>query len=214
MELYPEYEIRIHDDKDILDFIDAEFPQYRDVTIRNMPQFIMTVDTVRYMWMHTYGGIYCDMDVFFQKRLEFEGGAMFIEREWTWPEDKTIISSVHNCFFGSVPGHPVWSEILDGIAQNVAALPPRAKPARKRGRIERKLRKLLFGKSEGKNDAPPVFNTTGPNAISKIITQRGLTEKFGDLRILAGAAVYQRGLSKGDLAGAYFVHETAGSWKE
>jgi hypothetical protein len=173
-----------------------------------MPKFIMIVDTVRYMWMAAYGGIYCDMDVFFRKRFEFDEGVLFAEREWTWPKDPSITNSVHNCWFASVPGHPIWTDLLDGIAENVRAMgAPRTRASLYAKNFLTKLRLR-------KPDYPAVFNLTGPNAISKILTKRTLLEQYPDVRVAPAEVIYQKGMSKGQPSDAFVVHETAGSWKE
>jgi len=213
-ELYPEYEIRLYDDNDIMEFIRDKFPDYYQNTIRKMPEFIMIVDTVRYMWMHYYGGIYCDMDIMFLNRFEFDDGVIFVEREWTYPEDKSITDSVHNCWFASTAGHPIWTEILDGIAKNVQALQGKAEKPAPRGRIGRYVEKVLIRLRLRKPHFPMVFNVTGPNAVSRIITQRSLLEKYSDVRVAPGKAIFQGGMSKGLPGDAFFVHETSASWRE
>jgi mannosyltransferase OCH1-like enzyme len=206
--LYPEYEIMIHDDNDIMRFIKKNYRDYHENTIVDMPKFILVVDTVRYMWMDHFGGIYCDMDVLFRKRFEFDDGAVFVEREWTYPKDISITDSVHNCLFASEPKHPVWTEILNGIARNARAM---QSPSARAGRFSRKVLAKLHLR---KPSYPLVFNVTGPNAISKIITQRSLLEKYNDIRVVPGREIFQAGMSKGKADDASFVHEAAGSWKE
>jgi hypothetical protein len=213
-DLYPDYEIRIYDDDDIKALIKKEMPEYYENTILKMPSFIMVVDTVRYLWMRLYGGIYCDMDVFFRSRFAFEDGAIFIEREWTYPEDVSITQSVHNCLFASVPGHPVWDEILDGIAANVRSLKGKKEPKPPRGKVGKFVARVMIKLGLQKRYFPMVFNVTGPNAISKIISDRSLHQKYEGVHIVPGKAIFQAGFSKGSLDDAYFVHETAGSWKE
>jgi len=160
---YPDYKILIHDDDDILQFIKKNYPDYYESTISQMPKFIWVVDTVRYLLMDHHGGVYCDTDVLFRKRFEFDAGVIFVEREWTWPNDRSIADSVHNCLFASEPKHPVWTDILNGITQNVRAV---QSPTAQASRFEKRVVAKLLGKSV----YPVVFGVTGPNAISKIIT--------------------------------------------
>jgi hypothetical protein len=205
---YPEYEIMIYDDNDIVHFIKKNYREYHENTIVNMPKFILVVDTVRYMWMDHFGGIYCDMDVLFRKRFEFDYGVIFVEREWTYPKDISITDSVHNCLFASEPKHPIWTEILNGIARNARAM---QSPSARAGRF---FRKVLAKPDLRKPSHPLVFDVTGPNAISRIITQRSLLKKYKDVRVVPGREIFQAGMSKGKVEDAFFVHEAAGSWKE
>lgn len=191
---YPNSTINLHDDEAIDKFVKEYFPEYYHDTFIKMPQHIMRVDTVRYMWMYIYGGVYCDLDIQFKQPMEFQSGVIFIEREWTYPKDRTITNSVHNCIFASVPKHQIWMDILDGIAQNVKKLP------------NTKITKF-FKKKQAK-----VFNVTGPNAISKIISQGKLLQKYNDVTVLPGKTLFQKGSSKHTGESSSVIHETAGSW--
>lgn len=203
---YPDYKILIHDDDDILQFIKKNYSEYYESTISQMPKFIWVVDTVRYLVMDHYGGVYCDTDVLFRKRFEFDAGVIFVEREWTWPNDCSITDSVHNCLFASEPKHPVWTDILNGITQNVRTV---QSPTAQAGRFAKRVVAKLLGKSV----YPLVFGVTGPNAISKIITQNGSLKQHKDIRVVPGSQIFQAGMSKGMLEEASFVHGAAGSWQ-
>ncbi|MCK1335679.1 hypothetical protein IVB38_06440 [Bradyrhizobium sp. 38] len=203
---YPDYKILIHDDDDILQFIKKNYSEYYESTISQMPKFIWVVDTVRYLMMDHYGGVYCDTDVLFRKRFEFDAGVIFVEREWTWPNDRSITDSVHNCLFASEPKHPVWTDILNGITQNVRTV---QSPTAQAGRFAKRVVAKLLGKSV----YPLVFGVTGPNAISKIITQNGSLKQHKDIPVVPGSQIFQAGMSKGMLEEASFVHGAAGSWQ-
>lgn len=213
-ELYPEYEIRIHDDNDISLFLRTYYPDYKVRVIDKLPEFIMVVDTVRYLWMQHFGGIYCDMDIYFQKRIEYGAGAVFFEREWTWPKDKLITTSVHNAWFASQPNHPVWQHIIDGIAinaQRLANMKPR--PA-KSTQLQRAISKAARTIGIATQYMPTVFDVTGPNAISRILTEEALLQRYPDVRVLPASDIYQAGMSKGRQVDAYTVHQIARSWKD
>jgi mannosyltransferase OCH1-like enzyme len=201
---YPEHQIKIYDDEAIRTFVIEHFNDYYEQTFERMPEFIMQVDTVRYMWMYIYGGIYCDFDIYFLKHLPLDQGVVFIEREWTYPEDRSIFNSVHNCFFASEPGHPIWLDLLEGIASNVEALNLRTKSVGYNLFKNFKTKKVKIS---------PVFDTTGPNAISRIITKHKLLEKYKDVMVLPGSTLYQKGRSKSTMNDAHVIHQTTGSWK-
>ena len=59
-----------------------------------------------------------------------------------------------------------------------------------------------------------VFNLTGPNSISEIISRLNFLSKYNDFHILPGNYLYQKGSSKLSSCGNCFVtHECHGSWK-
>ncbi len=207
-QIYPDHEIIIHDDQDIWGFIKEHFPKYYEITIKNMPDFIMVVDVVRYMWMSVYGGIYADTDIFVKRRFDFSEKVVFIGRDWTWPEDRSITISVHNCLFASEPGHPIWTVILQGIAEKVRALSRGPRPGKGGHLLDITLSKLGLRRP----DMPQVFNVTGPNAISQIISTNYLLDAYPEVKVVPGEAIYQPGMSKGQVDDAFFVHGGSASW--
>lgn len=210
--LYPDHEIRIHDDEDIRVFLESRYPDYWRHTLSKAPSFIMVVDTVRYMWMEEFGGIYCDMDIFFNRRFEFKDGVVLVEREWTWPPDPSITQSIHNCVFASVAGHPIWDDFLGAIAENLDALQRNGVPKVPESRAEKIVERTLVKLGLREEYYPPVFNVSGPNALSRALTRQHLPDKYDDVLVLPGSAIWQAGLSKGSAEDAIFVHETTGSW--
>lgn len=213
VDLYPDYEIRIHDDNDILSFIERYYPEYKVAVIDKFPQFIMVVDTVRYLWMQHFGGIYCDMDIYFQKRIDHGNSVLFVEREWTWPKDRRITTSVHNAWFASQPGHPVWQHIINGIAINAKRLANLKPMPTKPTYLQRAIGKATRTIGLPTRYMPSVFDVTGPNAISRILTEEALLQRYPDVQVLPAVDIYQAGMSKGQKQDAYTVHQTAGSWK-
>lgn len=210
-EIYSEFDVIIYDDEDIDNFLKKADLEYYHKTILNMPKYIMVVDTVRYLWMRELGGIYCDMDVFFQQRIDFGESPFFIEREWTWPQDHSIVDSVHNCIFASPPRHPIWDHLLEGIADNIVKM---NNDVLQRRNLRNKLRKFFGLANPARESISPVFNATGPNAISKIITNEELLKLYPDVKVSSPHLLYQAGLSTGEVERAYVVHQTAASWKE
>lgn len=185
---YPDHEVRIHDDTDIDNFVSCYDRRYFDDVFRRLPSQIMRVDTVRYLWMEAFGGIYFDFDIRLQQPWRPETGAVLVRREWTWPRADDITVSVHNCVFASEPGHPLWRHLLDSIGRQV---------------------ERYSGTSDG---WPTVFDVTGPNAISRTMTQQNLVGKLDDVQILDASCIYQPGLSTHSREAALFIHQTSGSW--
>lgn len=185
---YKEHDFRIYDDADINDFVSAYDPAcYKNVFSRLRLQ-IMRVDAVRYLWMEAVGGIYFDCDIRLQRHWEPSGGAILVGREWTSPKADDIKVSVHNCVLASTSGHPLWRRLLDGIGKQVTH----------DGLAHRKWHS--------------VFDVSGPNAISRTITEEHLTERLDDVHILEPSCIYQPGFSTGSPEDALFIHQTAGSW--
>jgi mannosyltransferase OCH1-like enzyme len=80
---------------------------------------IMRADVLRYVLMHDFGGMYCDLDFEFLRPWPYceETLLLSLERDRAYgdPED-----AIANYFFASAPGHPLWRLILD----DVVAAPP------------------------------------------------------------------------------------------
>lgn len=181
--LYPEYKYILWTDKQLYNFIKKKFNNYYNFFMKLTK--IQKIDIVRYFWMYYYGGVYSDLDIRYSKKINFENyqGVVFFEREWTYPEDKNIRYSVHNCIFASSAKHPIWLIIID--------------------EIEKKY----------KSGIRNVFNLTGPNSISDIITRLNLKDKFKDLVILPGSYLYQKNFSKKyNKNNSYVTHLCYGSW--
>lgn len=179
-EIYPSCDHRLWTDIDIDNFVNEEFPNY--YKFFNELSKIQRIDLVRYLWMYQFGGVYADLDIFFHKKIDFSeyDKPVFIEREWTHPIDHCIKTSVHNAIFYSPPKHPIWLTIINEI-------------------------KLKHYK--GITD---VFNLTGPNSISEIITRLQLKI---DIVVLPGYYIYQKGLSKHTGVNSYVTHYGYASWK-
>lgn len=75
------------------------------------PRFIMRVDSVRYMYMYVYGGLYADMDVACLKPMTplLRHKQVVLAR---MGEDRGFEHSIPNAWFASVPGHPFWLQLL------------------------------------------------------------------------------------------------------
>jgi len=86
------------------------------------PWFVKTFDTlnfdverydvVRYVYMHSFGGLYHDMDIGFrssleplEKVLDTQGIALLEEQGY-----------IQNYFFASMPGHDYWLKILKAVS--------------------------------------------------------------------------------------------------
>lgn len=127
----PSFTYMFWTDKDIEVFTQRYFPQYVDM-MRGFPYTIQRIDTVRYMWMYVYGGIYVDLDLQCMKPilplLEFY--------EKVFPSTQVLLvmasnglnsSSSHpdltNAVLVSKPRAPFWLEVLKYIRAMTCELP-------------------------------------------------------------------------------------------
>ena len=185
IQMYSSFEHTLWTDNTIDIFMQEKFPQFYIDFVKFTT--IQKVDFVRYAWMYTYGGIYSDLDILYLKCIPVEfinANVILMQREWTYPEDKTITTSVHNCWFASSPGHMFWMIIMDEIISK-------------------------FHKGENN-----VFNLTGPNSISEIITRLKLVERFQDVKLLDAHHIFQKGRSKHLGNKSFIKHLCFGSWKD
>lgn len=79
-----------------------------------LPKNIMRVDTVRYLYMHQFGGIYADLDTEclapFEKLLNSSIVLGAMDGHWAY---NMAIGHIQNSFMYSQPGHPLWIEVSD-----------------------------------------------------------------------------------------------------
>jgi len=62
-EKHPTWEVRFWSDQDIAQFVHEQFPQYEEMW-KSYRFMIQRVDSVRYMILYHFGGIYSDMDIY------------------------------------------------------------------------------------------------------------------------------------------------------
>lgn len=75
---------------------------------------IMRADVLRYVLMHDFGGMYCDLDFEFLRPWSYDGKQLVLslERDKSYGDPN---NQVANYFFASAPGHPLWRDILDEV---------------------------------------------------------------------------------------------------
>jgi len=79
-------------------FVAQEYPHLLD-TYLGYPQEIQRSDSIRYLILYKYGGIYLDLDVKCKKNLEF-----FTTVDWVSPPG--LPAGLNNAFMAATPGHP------------------------------------------------------------------------------------------------------------
>jgi len=151
--VHKDWEYRLWTDKNNLQLVNESFPEYMHMfngLVKGLPGFvkgkkIRQADTIRYMILYKYGGVYADLDMAALKPLD----PMMLQHEIVLGQEPLAHAhllnkkerTVCNAIMSSVPGHPFWLRVLKGI-QN----PP----------------------SKSKGD--PV-DTTGPRMLERVLLQ-------------------------------------------
>jgi hypothetical protein len=125
--LNPDFEYMHFDDKAVEEFIDREFPDYRQV-FDSFTIPIQKYDFFRYLAVYRYGGFYFDTDVLLAANL-----SDLLQYECIFPFEAITTNAflrehcnmdweLGNYSFGAVAGHPFLKAIIDNCvkAQNDA----------------------------------------------------------------------------------------------
>jgi inositol phosphorylceramide mannosyltransferase catalytic subunit len=160
--LHPDFEYLFFDDRQVEEFIQQEYPEYRAV-FDSFQWPIQRYDFFRYLAVYRYGGFYFDLDV-----LLASGVSGLLDRGCIFPFEGLTLSSflrnrykmdweIGNYAFGSAPGHPFLGAIIENCVR--AQKDPRW------------VRPMMLG-------FPPLFraefvvlNTTGPGLISRTLAE-------------------------------------------
>jgi mannosyltransferase OCH1-like enzyme len=109
------WEYRLWTDALIDDYVRTKHPRFYPV-FTGMNRHIMRIDVFRYVLMHDIGGLYCDLDYEFVRPYDYGDAGIVFAKEFDVafgdPQDQ-----VANFFFASVPGHPLWRDVLDDLQQ-------------------------------------------------------------------------------------------------
>jgi mannosyltransferase OCH1-like enzyme len=91
-------------------YMRTKHPRFYPV-FAGMNRHIMRVDVFRYVLMHDIGGLYCDLDYQFVRPYDYGDASMVLSLEFdvTFGDQQ---DQVANFFFASVPGHPLWRDVL------------------------------------------------------------------------------------------------------
>jgi hypothetical protein len=108
----PEYEYRLHDDNDILDFIKKDFPDYLE-GYKKIKYGASKADLWRYLIIYKYGGVYADIDCRCINPL----------REWIDPNAAYVTQlginkDICQWLIISVPQNPIFLKAAQKTLQN------------------------------------------------------------------------------------------------
>ena len=160
--LNPDFEYLFFDDRQVEEFIDKEFPEYRSV-FDSFPIPIQRYDFFRYLAVYRHGGFYLDTDVFLASNLsELLGfGCVFPFEALTASRFlRTMFGmdwEVGNYAFGAAAGHPFIHAIIENCVRAQKDLDWAQAMVKT---VPRVFRKELF-----------VLYTTGPWLVSRTFAE-------------------------------------------
>lgn len=122
--LHPDFDYCLFDDARISDFMEREFPEYRDVFGR-FPFPIQRFDFFRYLAIYRLGGFYLDLDVYLARSL-----ATLCDQACVFPFEELTLSrhlregcgfdwEVGNYAFGAEAGHPFLLAVIKNCVRSV-----------------------------------------------------------------------------------------------
>lgn len=112
--LNPEFEHILYDDKDCLNFITKQYPEYREF-YESLELPVQKADIFRYLIIHKYGGIYTDIDTLCLKNIQTVLDSPMIVGIEYLPEFNKGKTQYNQWFFGSVPNNPIFIKTVEEI---------------------------------------------------------------------------------------------------
>lgn len=186
---HPGWEYRLWTDAEMFAHIEARHPGFAPI-FEGFNRHIMRVDAFRYILMHDFGGLYCDLDYEFLRPFDYGDAEVVLSFE-----DQTAfgdeVDHIANYLFASVPGHALWVDILGELERD----PPRS---------------VTSG---------DVCVLTGPGLITRIAlgnAERYTGVRFTDKPVFSPRRVHGRYERKFYInsGNTYGFHHGWGSWKE
>jgi mannosyltransferase OCH1-like enzyme len=120
--LNPDFEYVFFDDKQVEEFVEKEFPEYRNV-FDSFPIRIQKYDFFRYLAIYRLGGFYFDTDVFLASNLTelLDCGCVFPFEALTISaflrEECNMDWELGNYAFGAAAGHPFLRAIIENCVR-------------------------------------------------------------------------------------------------
>ncbi len=100
---------------------------------------IMRADVFRYVAMHDFGGLYCDLDYEFLRPFPYGDAELLLSYEFAL-DFGDARDQIANYVFASRPGHPFWKDVIADI----------------------------IGSPPSVNDYTDVVDATGPGFLSRV----------------------------------------------
>jgi hypothetical protein len=122
-DLHPNYQYHLWTDEDNRELVKQHFPWFL-ITYDAFPKGVMRADSVRYMYMYHYGGVYADLDM--EPLKSSDKLVEFLQIKENQPtailghmSDRYIYAhNVPNAWMMSSPGHAFWLFCLMTIIEN------------------------------------------------------------------------------------------------
>lgn len=105
--IFPDFQYMYWTDKDLRNLIQNNYPAFLEL-YDNFPYHIIRVDFARFCILHSYGGIYADLDVYCYKNFyELLRRDLYIVESWgEWGE------KVQNSLMISTPNQEFWEKCM------------------------------------------------------------------------------------------------------
>lgn len=198
--LNPGFEYLFFDDAAVVNFVETEFPEYRQV-FHGFPFKIQKFDFFRYLAVFRLGGFYFDLDVFLARSV-----AELLEKTCAFPFEELTTSQylrrhcqvdweIGNYAFAAAAGHPFLKAVIENCvkAQTDSSW---SEP-------------MLQGIPKFFRKDYEVLNTTGPGLLTRTLMEN--PELAGDVTVLFPDDVCDR--SSWHQFGNFGVHAMEGSWR-
>jgi mannosyltransferase OCH1-like enzyme len=114
--LNPGWSYKLWTDQENDEFVKREFPEFYQL-FAGFPRKIMRADTIRYLIMYKYGGVYMDLDYEVLKPFNFENKNIVLPLE-ECVKDENSIKWIGNCFLASVPEHKFWQDVINDLQKD------------------------------------------------------------------------------------------------
>ena len=198
--LNPDFEYLFFDDMQVEEFIDMQFPEYREI-FDSFPVRIQRYDFFRYLAVFRLGGFYFDLDVLLASNLEdlLQFGCVFPFEELTvhsfLRREYGMDWEIGNYAFGAAPGHPFLEAIIKNCVR--AQTNPEWAEAMMKP-FPRMFREEFF-----------VFDTTGPGLVSRTLAE--YPDAATKVKVLFPENVCDS--DNWHRFGSYGVHLQEGGWR-
>jgi len=104
---FPDFQYMYWTDDDLRNLVRDEYPEYLEL-YDNFSHHIMRIDFARFCILHSYGGIYADLDTYcYQNFYNLLRRDLYIVQSWEdWKE------KVQNSLMISIPNHQFWERCM------------------------------------------------------------------------------------------------------
>lgn len=113
---HPGWEYRLWTDAAMDDYVRSAHADFYPV-FAGFNRQIMRVDAFRYVLMHDFGGLYCDLDYEFIRPFEYGNADVVLSLEFEKAYGSSV-DQIANYVLASVPAHALWRDLIAELAAN------------------------------------------------------------------------------------------------